>query len=68
MVLDEQNPMRHEAHGSGNRLYHNAIEPVLNPIWAAFFYGKLLRRLSFIGAVIVLRGILYYNLITESKV
>ena len=46
----------------------NAIETVLNPFWAAFFCGKLLRRLSFIGEVIVLRGILYYNLITEPKV
>ena len=40
----------------------NAIEPILNPILVAVFYGEMLGRLSLVGAVIVLAGILYYNL------
>lgn len=40
----------------------NAIEPVLNPVLVAVFYGEKLGRLSLIGAGIVLCGILYYNI------
>ena len=40
----------------------NALEPILNPVLVAVFYGETLGRLSFIGAAIVLCGILYYNL------
>ena len=40
----------------------NAIEPILNPLLVALFYGEMLGPLSFIGAAIVLFGILYYNI------
>lgn len=40
----------------------NALEPVLNPILVAVFYGEKLGTLSLIGAAIVLAGILYYNI------
>ena len=40
----------------------NALEPILNPILVAVFYGELLGRLSVIGAVIVIGGILLYSL------
>ena len=40
----------------------NALEPILNPILVAVFYGEMLGKLSLVGAVIVLAGILYYNL------
>ena len=40
----------------------NALEPILNPILVAVFYGELLGRLSVIGAVIVIAGILLYSL------
>ena len=40
----------------------NALEPILNPVLVAVFYGEKLGRLSFLGAVIVLCGILYYNI------
>ena len=40
----------------------NAIEPVLNPILVAVFYGERLGRLSVIGAIVVIAGILFYNL------
>ena len=40
----------------------NAIEPILNPVLVAVFYGERLGRLSLVGAVIVVCGILWYNL------
>ena len=40
----------------------NALEPILNPVLVAIFYGEMLGRLSLVGAVIVLTGILYYNI------
>ena len=40
----------------------NALEPILNPILVAIFYGEMLGKLSLIGAVIVLGGILFYNI------
>ena len=40
----------------------NALEPILNPILVAVSYGETLGRISIVGAVIVLCGILYYNL------
>ncbi len=43
----------------------NAIEPILNPILVAIFYGEVLGPVSLIGAAIVVFGILYYNLRTQ---
>ena len=40
----------------------NAIEPILNPTLVAIFYGETLGKLSLLGAVIVICGVLYYNL------
>lgn len=40
----------------------NALEPILNPVLVAVFYGEMLGRWSLVGAVIVLCGIMYYNL------
>ena len=40
----------------------NALEPILNPVLVAVFYGEMLGRLSLVGAVIVICGIMYYNL------
>jgi drug/metabolite transporter (DMT)-like permease len=40
----------------------NALEPILNPLLVAVFYGEKLGPLSLIGAAIVLCGIMYYNL------
>lgn len=45
----------------------NALEPILNPILVAVFYGEMLGRISIVGAVIVLCGILYYNLRKRRK-
>ena len=40
----------------------NALEPILNPVLVAVFYGEMLGKLSLVGAVIVICGIMYYNL------
>ena len=40
----------------------NALEPILNPILVAIFYGEMLGTLSIIGAIIVICGILFYSL------
>ena len=39
-----------------------AIEPILNPVLVAVFYGEKLGMLSVIGATIVIFGVLFYNL------
>ena len=43
----------------------NAMEPILNPLLVAVFYGEMLGKLSILGAVIVIGGILYYNITQE---
>ncbi len=45
----------------------NALEPILNPVLVAVFYGEKLGLLSLIGAAIVLCGILYYNIKEAQK-
>ena len=40
----------------------NAMEPILNPVLVAVFYGEMLGKLSLVGAAIVISGILYYNI------
>ncbi len=41
----------------------SGIEPVLNPVLVAVFYGEMLTPLSLIGAAIVFISILVYNLL-----
>lgn len=41
-----------------------AIEPILNPLLVAFFWGEMISPLSFVGAVIVVSGVIGYNLVT----
>ncbi len=45
----------------------NALEPILNPVLVAVFYGEKLGLLSLIGAAVVLCGILYYNIKEAQK-
>lgn len=40
----------------------NALEPVLNPVLVAVFYGERLGKLSLLGAAIVICAVLWYNL------
>ena len=44
----------------------NALEPILNPVLVAIFYGETLGRMSLVGAGIVILGILWYNLGTNN--
>lgn len=37
------------------------VEPVLNPILVAVFYGEMIGALPLVGAVIVLGSALFYN-------
>ena len=41
----------------------SGIEPVLNPILVALFYGELMGPLSLLGAVIVITGVGAYNVL-----
>ena len=38
-----------------------ALEPILNPVFVAVFYGETLGTLPIIGAVIVICGVLFYS-------
>jgi len=40
-----------------------AIEPILNPLLVAFFWGEMISPLSLLGAAIVIVGVIGYNLI-----
>ena len=42
------------------------IEPILNPILVAVFYGETIGPVSLVGAVIVLSSALYYNCASTS--
>ena len=44
----------------------NALEPILNPVLVAVFYGEMLGKFSIIGAFIVITGILIYSLLQLS--
>lgn len=41
-----------------------AIEPILNPLLVAFFWGEMISPLSLAGAAIVVAGVIGYNVIT----
>lgn len=41
-----------------------AIEPILNPLLVAFFWGEMVSTLSLVGAAIVVAGVIGYNLAT----
>ena len=43
------------------------IEPVMNPIWVAVFYGEKISGLAAVGAVIVVGAIIIYNVMSVSK-
>lgn len=45
----------------------SAIEPILNPLLVAFFWGELISPLSLVGAAIVVVGVIGYNLIKIKK-
>jgi drug/metabolite transporter (DMT)-like permease len=40
----------------------STVEPILNPIWAAVFYGEMISTIAIIGAVIVIISSTIYNI------
>ncbi|MBP3544123.1 MAG: EamA family transporter [Lachnospiraceae bacterium] len=46
----------------------STIEPILNPILVAVFYGETIGRLSFVGATIVIVGIATYQVCSHRAV
>ena len=44
-----------------------AIEPILNPLLVAFFWGEVITPLAFVGATIVVAGVIGYNLVKIKK-
>lgn len=46
----------------------SGLEPILNPLLVALFYGELLTPLSLIGAVIVLASIISYNVLINKSI
>ncbi len=45
----------------------STIEPVLNPIWVAIFYGEFISPLAMVGAAIVIISSTMYNLANNGK-
>lgn len=43
------------------------MEPIMNPVWVALFYGETLSPLSLVGSVIVIGSIVIYNVILARK-
>lgn len=43
------------------------MEPIMNPLWVALFYGESVSRLSLIGSVIVVGSIVAYNVILAKR-
>lgn len=39
-----------------------SMEPILNPVWVALFYGEMISPLSAVGAVIVFGAVIIYNI------
>ena len=45
----------------------STIEPILNPIWVAIFYGELLRPIAIVGAAIVILSATAYNVVNAKN-
>lgn len=43
------------------------IEPLLNPIWVAIFYGEIPGMFSFIGGIVVISSVIIYNVWDEKQ-
>lgn len=43
----------------------STVEPILNPIWAAVFYGEMISTIAIIGAVIVIISSTAYNIFSS---
>lgn len=43
------------------------LEPILNPVWVALFYGEVISLLALPGVIVVLGTVLVYNIYTAKK-
>ncbi len=43
----------------------STIEPILNPIWAAIFYGEMISTIAIVGAIIVIVSSTIYNVVNS---
>ncbi len=41
----------------------STVEPILNPIWAAVFYGEMISAIAILGAVVVIVSSTVYNIL-----
>ena len=46
----------------------STVEPILNPIWAAVFYGEMISQVAIIGAVVVILSSTVYNIFSTEAV
>lgn len=44
-----------------------SLEPILNPLWVALFYGETISPVSAVGAVIVFVAVLRYNIRSQKQ-
>lgn len=45
----------------------STIEPILNPVWVALFYGERISKISIIGAAVVIISSTVYNVISAKE-
>ena len=45
----------------------SGIEPVLNPILVAVFYGEKMGSLALVGAAVVIGGVVGYNILRQRQ-
>jgi drug/metabolite transporter (DMT)-like permease len=43
------------------------VEPLLNPVWVALFYGEIPGFFALVGGVIVLGAVVFYNIWDEKN-
>ncbi len=46
----------------------STVEPILNPIWAAVFYGEMISQVAMLGAVVVILSSTVYNIFCTETV
>ena len=46
----------------------SGIEPVLNPVWVALFYGEKMGGLALVGAAVVIGGVVGYNILRQRQI
>lgn len=44
-----------------------SLEPILNPIWVAIFYGEMIHPMAFPGVIIVLLSVICYNVYSARR-